>query len=443
MKKICLIHPEGNINNNPNLSGIVEILCGNGYRVDIYSTYRPEIYQKPPCQGSKLILENRSNILDYEKIIRYKYSQNYHLVIGVDIGIIEAGILSRLHSIPYGYISYEIFFSDEIGFENKKLEIEACRNISFAIVQDEVRAQHLNIENKIHPDKFFYIPVAGRGIRKSKKKNYWHEKFNIPNDKKIALYMGTIHKWAMSDDLIENAKTIPEDWHIVIHNRYGFNLIGSKYRKLIEGIPNYHLSTEVFDSFDSMNDALSSADLGLAFYNPIKGAKYEGKNIQYIGLASGKISTYLQHGIPIATNKIHPIIGYIDKFNIGIWFENIQDLGSMLDSFVNDLSENCFSFFNEYLNLDNTIEKFLHFLKSIENTKIKQISNDNIELLTTEILYLNQEYINPLSNQLKSLKKQNERLMNENFWFKNSLSYKILNEIVKPISFLKHIFRKL
>ena len=33
MKKILLIHPEGNINNNPNLTGIVEILCENAHEV--------------------------------------------------------------------------------------------------------------------------------------------------------------------------------------------------------------------------------------------------------------------------------------------------------------------------------------------------------------------------------------------------------------------------
>ena len=41
MKKIMVIHPEGNLNNNPNLAGIVEILCENGYVVDIYSLKSP------------------------------------------------------------------------------------------------------------------------------------------------------------------------------------------------------------------------------------------------------------------------------------------------------------------------------------------------------------------------------------------------------------------
>jgi hypothetical protein len=50
--KILIVHPEGNINNNPNLTGIVEILCENGYKVDIYSLRRSNIYQYSWCAGA-------------------------------------------------------------------------------------------------------------------------------------------------------------------------------------------------------------------------------------------------------------------------------------------------------------------------------------------------------------------------------------------------------
>lgn len=45
MKKIMIIHPEGNLNNNPNHTGIVEILCEQGYLVDIYSPRVPSMPQ--------------------------------------------------------------------------------------------------------------------------------------------------------------------------------------------------------------------------------------------------------------------------------------------------------------------------------------------------------------------------------------------------------------
>lgn len=35
--KILIVHPEGNINNNPNLFELAEVLCESGYEVDVLS----------------------------------------------------------------------------------------------------------------------------------------------------------------------------------------------------------------------------------------------------------------------------------------------------------------------------------------------------------------------------------------------------------------------
>ncbi len=60
-KKILIIHPEGNINNNPNLTGIVEILCENNYLVHICSPTRKDICQESPCDGATLSLVDSKN----------------------------------------------------------------------------------------------------------------------------------------------------------------------------------------------------------------------------------------------------------------------------------------------------------------------------------------------------------------------------------------------
>jgi hypothetical protein len=133
-KRILIVHPEGNINNNPNLTGIVEILCENGCEVDIYSPRRSHIYQHSPCSGSRLILidgeglsvegmfvlsgqsfSTEQQISDY---LREKFG-DYDLAIGVDRGIIDAALIAQANDIEYGLISYEIFFVQETGSEFK------------------------------------------------------------------------------------------------------------------------------------------------------------------------------------------------------------------------------------------------------------------------------------------------------------------------------------
>jgi hypothetical protein len=437
MKRICIIHPEGNINNNPNLTGIVEILCEQGYEIDIFSHFRPEIYQCAPCQGSKLMLENIENLTQYENILNYKFNQNYFLIIGVDGGIIEAEVLAKLLNVPYGLISYEIFFADEVGSENKKLEINACKNINFAIVSDNIRGSHLSIENEINPNKFFYIPVAGRTVKKQIKQNYWHDKFNIPYENKIALFIGTVDKCNMIDEIIENSNRIPKNWQIIIHNRYGKQYVNNNYIKLIEKTTNIHLSNDLFNNFEEMAIPVSSADLGIAFYNPINNNKYDGKNIQHIGLSSGKISTYLQNGIPIATNKLFPVSQYIDEYKIGFWVENVKDFGYKLQNFDNKLSENCYTFYNKFLNLDLTIKNFSEHLKKIHVFSETYPQRSTKDLLTALTIYYQLEKAGLLQLKINALNDENRNLSAINKSIRNSNSFKLGYLLLKPISFIK------
>ncbi|GAG40887.1 unnamed protein product, partial [marine sediment metagenome] len=142
MKKVLILHPEGNINSNPNLNGIVEILCENDYKVDICSLKRKEIIQNSPCSGANMILLDREGVSSEDgffilagrsftssEMIASYFDKNfggYDLVIGVDRGIIEAAIIARVKRVPCGLISYEIFFEEEAGVEFKHPEREAC-----------------------------------------------------------------------------------------------------------------------------------------------------------------------------------------------------------------------------------------------------------------------------------------------------------------------------
>ncbi len=375
MSRICIIHPEGNISNNPNLSGIVEILCKNNYKVDIYSSSRPGISQKSPCCGANFIIQDDLTNIRRNKNYVFKLLKNYDICIGVDKGIIEASYISRLANIPYGLISYEILFSDEIGLDNKKSEIEACKNISFAVVQDKKRASFLSSENKITNDKFIYIPTANKGTKKYRKMNYWHKKFGIPPENKIALYMGSVlGKWAMVRELLEIIPDLPKNWNIVIHNRYGFKNLVPSYRNIINESKNIHISEYSFENFSEMEEPLSSADIGFAFYKPIGGPN-AGKNIKYIGLSSGKISTYLQYGIPVISNIGHPMRDYFKKYNIGIIIDKMEELKIVLSSWDTKKfsRENCINFFSKYLDLDKTIVPLLAKVSVLlNNSKVKQ-----------------------------------------------------------------------
>jgi len=199
-----------------------------------------------------------------------------------------------------------------------------------------------------------------------------------------------------------------------------------------------------------MKDALSSADLGLAFYNSTKCNKWTGKNIQYVGLSSGKISTYLQHGVPIATNIGFPFKECINKYDIGLYLESVYELGSNLKLLrKDDLTQNCFLFFDKYLNLDKTIGEFLRYLSNLKSP-INKIDNDLCKkLLISNTLYINQEIIQELVKYRDQLLKYNRELESMNlaskdmiYKLKNSISYRLGNSLLKPFSLAKQNIKK-
>jgi hypothetical protein len=113
--------------------------------------------------------------------------------------------------------------------------------------------------------------------------------------------------------------------------------------KSIENLEDLHLLTD-------------SADLGVALYNYSEGNALTGRNIKYIGLASGKIAMYMSFGLPILTNVLtNEYAKLITKYKLGLVVNTIGEIPEVLSNFDNsiDYSDNCITFFEKELNLSN------------------------------------------------------------------------------------------
>ena len=392
LKKILIIHPEGNINNNPNLTGIVEILCEKNFTVHIYSPKIEGIYQTTPCKNAKLILfEHKSNCVLDGHVLLFEHPakvwQNiiqevndklgpYDLVIGVDRGIIEAYNIAYYLCIPYGLISYEIMFQAETGAKFKEPEIVASQNLDFAVCQDKLRALKLSTENIIPIEKIIMLPLSGRFLKNGDKTNYIKEKLGIDYGKKIALMIGSVSEMSMVTQLIEDAKTWPDEWVLVLHNRYGFNNEIQKYMLKYQNQKNVFFSLTPVTSPNQLHRLLHSADLGIALYKSQPNNIYLGNNIHYIGMSSGKLSVYLQHGVPVLVNKIGEYSDYVKKFGLGVVIDHNQIIGM---SASNDELEkwriNCCEFFKKNLDLNITIKPLINKIKELTYKQFKPRKN--------------------------------------------------------------------
>ncbi|OGT98222.1 MAG: hypothetical protein A2X80_06620 [Geobacteraceae bacterium GWB2_52_12] len=387
MSRILIIHPEGNLNNNPNLTGIVEILCENGYAVDIYSRKRTHLTQVAPCPTSRFITTSIADptdtavlfipesVLSQEALSDLKNSfEQYDLVVGVDRGIIEACEIATLIGVPYGLISYEIYFGIETGQEFKKAEIQACRAVSFAVCQDKVRAACLAAENHIAREKIFDIPVAGRSTTPRKRTYALHEALGLGRDKKIALYIGEVNaKFACFEELFDSTATWDDSWVLVLHQRYGY--IVSNIAEQIKASKNVYISP--FPSLDlkDLYLLLDAADIGVACYLPQMDTPsfLERLNLKHIGMASGKIASYLQHGLPILINEIGEMSEHVREYNLGRVIDDFSNTGAILSSLnSNELDKsqvNCQNFFRHRLDLKLTIQPLLTVIDDLLNRK--------------------------------------------------------------------------
>jgi len=349
---ILIIHPEGNINFNQNLIGIVEILCELGIDVEI-ACRKHNFHQFAPHPNSKIIF--------YDTKIPQQEFRDWKLIIGVDRnGVIEAAQIGKNLAIPYIYLSYEIFFEDETSFEFKEKEREACLSISAAIVQDKERAKLLCKESNIDPNKVLLLPFGGRPIPQPKKNLHLREKFGISGNKKIGLMMGTLAYHTGFLKIIESLKAWPQDWVFVLHGRYGIK--GDLYRYLDQftSYQNLYLSHESLEKQSDLEILLGSADLGIALYDATYQSEYDGKNIKYIGMASGKIATYLQHGVPVMTNEIGILSEYVKRHQLGVVVNTPIDIALSLSNFdPTNLRKNCVKFFDKHLSLDRMISPLL------------------------------------------------------------------------------------
>jgi len=294
----------------------------------------------------------------------YRHFFSADLIIGVDRdGVIEAAAISKMKGIPCGYISYEIFFESETSVQFKQPEREACRHILFAVCQDPERSKLLVRENHIGAEKIIQIPVAGRKVQRGEKNFSLHDALGIDRKKHIALFVGSIAPWTKAEEILGAAHGWPDDWVLVVHPRYGRSLhvmrLQWKYRKS----NNIYFSLTPGSRCRDIATMIQSADLGIALYRPVAGNIYTNDNIRYLGLASGKISCYLQNGVPVVVNEIGAFAERIRTCRLGCVVGDDITLPSMSE--IEQWREHCYQFFENTLDLDKTIQPLLRTINRL------------------------------------------------------------------------------
>ena len=368
--RVLIIHIEGNSFNNPSMKEIMNLLLEKGCKIDL--RYAKSHIPMPQYAGIRylpfgamirilktiifdLLCLRPLVLLSVIAEIYFCY-RKYDLIIGVDRrGLIEASVINKFTGTPYAFISFEIMFEGETSVRYKSLEREASKGVTVWFVQDDFRAEQLQKENGLDPHKKMLLPVASAGIGRPNSVRL-RDFLGVPIDKNVAIAIGSVFDWAMTRKILESVEGWPEDWVFVVHERYGRtsenltealaalrHLVGRKI----------FISDAATEDIGDLGGILSGVSVGLAFYEPTYKDSHSGNNLKYLGLSSGKISTYLRYGIPVVINEIGLYAKEARLHRFGFVVECPQQIRHKLDNCLDDqLKRNALDYFSRKLDFN-------------------------------------------------------------------------------------------
>lgn len=360
-KRIAVYHPSGNMGDNPNLTAMIQSLLDVGLQLD---------YIHHPTRSTHSLHDDGRlhDIVIPSPLPLDLPRTRYALVIGIDDGVMNAARIRQDMNVPLVFLSYENFFQTEAGTKQQLVWVrhiqEASRFACFAISQDPLRATSLKEEYGLNCS-VLNIPVGGEGVIPYARSSYLREHCGIPPDRKILLHMGSVEPWAMADWLARHAVSLPNPWVLVLHGRYGL----SEADYPVPPHDKLYYSCIQMKENGAFHHLVQSADCCAALYHPCPGSLYTGRNIAEIGLASTKMASALQHGVPVLVNDL-PLISDTVRNNGCGWVIDTQSSQPFLCLQKNSLPspDVCHNTFQKIFDFTLYKKEFISHIIDIANT---------------------------------------------------------------------------
>lgn len=317
-----------------------------------------------PALHYKLVRYCKPDFLKYmNKISRYK-DDSYKYILGIEIfGLYAANVLKSSPHQKIIYLNMELFKlstsrSRDRYFKSALETFVLRRNADHIVIANKERIKvFLDDKKYIEPSRVEMLPVASLGEPYLEKGNYFREKFNIPESKKIVLYSGNIIEWAMCLEIVESVKNWPEEYVLVLHS-YIENPENKEYVEQIKNkvIPGRIFISQKHFSFWELDKILSSGDVGLLFY------REKDENFTEIGFSSNKLTQYLKTGLPLITNDLPFFRGFFAEYKCGKIVSSFEDISGALTGILNDYDsfrENAIHCYEEHFNFRKYFDVFL------------------------------------------------------------------------------------
>jgi glycosyltransferase involved in cell wall biosynthesis len=283
------------------------------------------------AHGSRLVARARTRLATHRSA--------YDCLIGVDPDGLElAHTLAA--GVPVAYYSLELLLSYELQTpaerQLKARERVLCRQAPFVIVQDEARGQLLAEDNGLDRQRLVLVPNAPLGPARRRPSRYWHQRFDLAPPTRVALHAGSLGEWTGIEAIVESVPRWPAPWVLVIHTRYDAESSAYVERLRARADPRrvrFSLKPVARQTYDELVDG---ADAGLAFYIPTGESAFTQRNIQTIGLSSGKLAYLLRAGVPVISNAGTSMAPLLAAAGCGVAVGDARQIGAALEQIEAD-----------------------------------------------------------------------------------------------------------
>jgi len=344
-KHITVIVPYDYIDSTPGLKSFIAMAAEAGYEVDVFALLSSRL-GKPQFDNPRIrfMLGGRDRRISWLATIKCLWlfccraQRDYTCLIGAGLrGLIVATLASHWLRRPVVYFSVELYLSSDLrGIYQrayKPLERWCHRRAAFTIVQGKERARLCANDNRVPLETFFSFANSPHGYANPEKTELLRAQFNIPANKKIILYAGGIGDTYMTREIVEAAQLWPEDWVLVIHSRA--RLTTPKQRAYLDSVQAADRSGRVIWSmknlpYETLLQLVRSADVGLCLYKNV------AINVSAMALSSGKLTSYLQCGVPVVASDFNAFRKVLVENDCGICVKNASEIAQAIHCILSD-----------------------------------------------------------------------------------------------------------
>ncbi len=387
---------EAHLDNIPCLQSLLSYLAEHGFAVEVLCTQDPR-WLRPSAQQPKIsyhVVTQRVRFLGFffrvpvtvallaEGIARSRRPRRPDLILSCgSLGGIAAWMLARLLRVRRIYQMLELPAVDakhvrdsmpsipNSRSDNPRVTVDSrqerpkpwserlidaadrhtLRTADVVIAHDSYRADFASRALHVPRMRFELLPNAPRGGCFRDRTSTIAERLSIPAGLRIALHFGGVGDYFDLLRVVQSVASWPPGWCLVIHTSSRAASDEYVHRlRTAAGCGRVYFSLEPVPSSET-DQFVASADIGLATYS----VKELGYRAALMGLASGKIASYLKCGLPVIATDVPSLRELVSTQECGLLVEDPAQIGAALASILPRYEEfraNAFRYYEAVLN---------------------------------------------------------------------------------------------